>query len=299
MKAQVDVKPPKAMMSTTNHGLDEPASALEAEWDEGRITSSLDQLQNMHIQLRQLRETMPRLVEPLLAHHASPEDLYSNYSTCTLETAKAIKSLTKFMQEPNSQETLKKAKSSRAAQPEGIRPWMVTEHPDWLEVRNLGADGDTANTESSQHEGDDVPFPSADEISSALEKLKANHPSIEVIELDGDRHSFEVHLPSPAHVHFRVEPDFGRSNFAVTAKEKTKMHLSIVASVASRRNTNSINHLLDMLVSYTDIKSKPCSKCGRLLDRSAQYPVVRRRKRPVATGSEVSTEWQALHQQCS
>lgn len=69
---------------------------------------------------------------------------------------------------------------------------MVTEHPDWLEVRNLSADGDAVTTDSSQHEGDDPPFPSADEISSALEKFKANHPSIEVNELDGNRHNFEV-----------------------------------------------------------------------------------------------------------
>ena len=147
---------------------------------------------HIQMQLRQLRETMPRLVEPLLAHHASPEDLYSNYSSCTLDTAKAIKALTKFMQEPSSQETLKRAKISRAVNPEGIRPWMVTEHADWLEVRNIGADADAANTNSSQQEGDEIPFPSTDEISSALEKFKRNHPGIEVIELDSNRHNFEV-----------------------------------------------------------------------------------------------------------
>ena len=135
---------------------------------------------------------MPRLVEPLLAPHASPEDLYSNYSMCTLDTAKAIKALTKFMQESSSQETLKKAKSSRAANPEGIRPWMATEHADWLEVRNLDADGDAANMDSSQRDVDDGQFPSVDEISSALEIFKANSPGIEVKELDGNRRSFEV-----------------------------------------------------------------------------------------------------------
>ncbi|KAL8830651.1 MAG: hypothetical protein Q9191_001307 [Dirinaria sp. TL-2023a] len=241
-----------ATMSTTNTGLDEPVATLEAEWDEGRMSSSLDQLQNMHIQLRQLRETMPRLVEPLLAHHASPEDLYSNYSTSTLDTAKAIKALTKFMQEPSSQETLKKAKSSRATNPEGIQPWMVTEHPDWLEVRNLGADSDAVATDSSQHAGDDLPFPSADAISSAVEKFKANHPGIAVSELDSNRHSFEIHLPSPAYIHFRVETDLGHCNFAVTAKEKTKMHSSILTSVAARRHVSNVD---DSLTEVRSIQS--------------------------------------------
>lgn len=52
MKTQIDVQTPMATMSTANDGLEEPVTALEAEWDEGRILSSLDQLQNMHIQVR-------------------------------------------------------------------------------------------------------------------------------------------------------------------------------------------------------------------------------------------------------
>lgn len=146
----------------------------------------------MSAQLRQLRETMPRLVDPLLAQHASPEDLYLNYSTSTLETAKAIKALTKFMQEPGSQETLQKAKNSRAIDPEGIRPWMVTEHTDWLEVRDLRLNANVVKRDNSQLNGENIPFPSLSEISSALEKFKSAHPDIKVKDLDSNRKSFEV-----------------------------------------------------------------------------------------------------------
>ena len=124
---------------------------------------------------------MPQLVDPLLAQHTSPEELYATYSRDALETAKAIKSFAKFVQEPASQETLKRAKESRAAEPQGITPWIVTEHPDWLEVRKQGLE-DTPTTAQNEglHDGDTIAFPTAEEIPAAVERFRSKHPGIEV-----------------------------------------------------------------------------------------------------------------------
>ena len=136
---------------------------------------------NLYDQLRHLRDTMPQLVDPLLAQHTSPEELYSTYSRDALETAKAIKTFAKFVQEPASQETLKRAKESRAAEPQEITPWIVTEHPDWLEVRKQGLE-DTPTTAQKEglHDGDTIAFPTAEEIPAAVERFRSKHPGIEV-----------------------------------------------------------------------------------------------------------------------
>lgn len=59
----------------------------------------------------------------------------------------------------------------------------------------------------------------------------------------------------------------------------------------------------DMLASYTDVKERPCQKCGKLLDSRAMFPAVRRRTRETTkneAGEEVdTTTWEALHEGCA
>lgn len=110
---------------------------------------------------------MPQLLEPLLSQHASPEQLYLDYSQNALETAKAIKNFAKFVQEPAAQETLKRAKESRAAGGEDITPWIVNEHADWLEVRDKSAEGTSTAQEGSLPNGEDAAFPRAEEVGPA------------------------------------------------------------------------------------------------------------------------------------
>ena len=208
---------------------------------------------------------MPHLVDPLLAKHASPRELYSEYSGSTLETAKAIKALTKFMQEPASQDMLKKAKDSRAADGDGIQPWMVTDHVDWLEVRDSAPAVDAARQDNSRLEEEEVSFPSRHEIPPALAKFKSGHPGLEFKDLDSDKGNFEVtksplcasfrsnaiqiYLPPPARIHFQVEPDFSNSAFIVNTTEKGKLQSSIMDCVMSRPNPDSIDDLLVCLPS--------------------------------------------------
>lgn len=78
---------------------------------------------------------MSRVIDPLLVKQSSPESLYSQFSQVATNAVKDVQDFTELIEGDRSQEILKKAKSSRAEKPDGIRGWMVTEHPDWLEVK--------------------------------------------------------------------------------------------------------------------------------------------------------------------
>lgn len=79
---------------------------------------------------------MSRILHPMLTTQSSPEILYLQFLHVATNTAKDIQDFTNLIEGDRSQEVLKKAKRSRAEHPEGIRGWMVTEHPDWLEVKS-------------------------------------------------------------------------------------------------------------------------------------------------------------------
>lgn len=79
---------------------------------------------------------MSRVLHPMLTAQSSPVTFYSQFVQVASKTAKEIQDFTTMIEGDRSQEVLKKAKRSRAENPEGIRNWLVTEHPDWLEVKS-------------------------------------------------------------------------------------------------------------------------------------------------------------------
>ena len=78
---------------------------------------------------------MSRVIHPLIIRQSSPENLYSQFSQVATNSVQELQNFTKLIEGDRSQEVLKKARSSRAENPDGIRGWKVTEHPDWLEVK--------------------------------------------------------------------------------------------------------------------------------------------------------------------
>ena len=79
-----------------------------------------------------------------------------------------------------SQAILQKAKEDRVADLEGITPWMVTEHPDWLEVRkNVIESSSPAQAQELQTIGDGS-FPAVQDPRAAVERFRAQHHGIEI-----------------------------------------------------------------------------------------------------------------------
>ncbi|KAL8701164.1 MAG: hypothetical protein Q9201_005054 [Fulgogasparrea decipioides] len=151
----------------------------EAEWSETRIESAMARLQEMHAQLRHLRDAVPRLIDPMLVQQNSPEDLYSTYATNVTATRSDIKDFSTLYSEDTTRELFRQAEKSRAENSEEIRGWRVTEHEDWLDLSrveiplNAGANAtlgqDRAMDQDVTKEG----------LRAAMEKFTKAYPDIQ------------------------------------------------------------------------------------------------------------------------
>ncbi|KAG0648221.1 hypothetical protein D0Z07_5355 [Hyphodiscus hymeniophilus] len=121
--------------SAMENGVSGPAatsSSGEDVWDEQRIEESLKVLKEMHIQLRGLRTTIPRLIAPLITKHSSPEKVFREFSASATTANQEVQEFRRLMNSQQGIEVMENARKSRAENPNGIKPWRVTEHPDWL-----------------------------------------------------------------------------------------------------------------------------------------------------------------------
>jgi len=118
--------------NAANNGQPAASSNGEDVWDEQRIEEALKTLKEMHIQLRGLRTTIPRLIAPLTTKQPSPENLFREFSTSTGAANQEVQQFRRLMNNEESVKVMEQARKSRAENPKGIKPWKVTEHPDWL-----------------------------------------------------------------------------------------------------------------------------------------------------------------------
>lgn len=106
-------------------------AAAGQQWDEAEIEQALKRLGELHHQMRNLRSTIPRALEPL-SMHSSPEATFSALQETTKSAYSEIK---EYKQRATNEETakvLEHAKQSRKDNPMGIKPWRARDDPDWL-----------------------------------------------------------------------------------------------------------------------------------------------------------------------
>lgn len=275
------------------------APPLEMELDEASIVSSLARLQEMHISLRSLRETIPKVMDSVLVDPPSPDQLHSNFSEAANGAAQAMKDFALLVEDSRTKEVMEKAKESRAKNGEEIIGWKVTEHEDWLAVKHEDGNDDVDKEEEGAAEAGDVL--SMEDVNTALDKLRSTHVGIEA-SLNEDSRTVTLNLLSPAQMNFHIQlnttPE-GQNNYGVDSKDKSKLHKAVLEAIRARSDPNDLSYLLEILASYVDIKSKTCVKCSRLLDRNAQFPLIRSRKRTKQSDGRVATQWQAFHMACT
>ncbi|TVY84792.1 hypothetical protein LSUE1_G001023 [Lachnellula suecica] len=102
------------------------------DWDEEKLEKALARLKEMHIQLKNLRTTVPRLLEPLTKKQPSPQVLFSEFSKSTATANEEVQQFQKLMREEETSQVLEQARKSRAERPNDIKPWRARDHPDWL-----------------------------------------------------------------------------------------------------------------------------------------------------------------------
>ncbi|PMD49183.1 uncharacterized protein K444DRAFT_622743 [Hyaloscypha bicolor E] len=129
--AQQDNSKASADAAPVENGQDLASSPGEDKWDEERLEKAMNTLKEMHIQLRGLRTAVPRLIAPLTTKQPSPETLYHEFRRSTSTANQELQQFWKLMNDEESLKVLEQARKSRAENPNGIKPWKVTEHPDW------------------------------------------------------------------------------------------------------------------------------------------------------------------------
>lgn len=64
--------------------------------------------------------------------HVLAESLFNEFSSAAKTATHEVSEFKHLMKAEESIKVFEQAKKSRAENPQGIKPWRVTEHPDWL-----------------------------------------------------------------------------------------------------------------------------------------------------------------------
>ncbi|KAI9846784.1 MAG: hypothetical protein M1837_003633 [Sclerophora amabilis] len=286
--------------------VDSQFPAEQEAWTIENLEDASEQLKRMHIQLRELRVTIPKLIQPLTTLYRSPEELFIDFSLSATVAAKDVKAYSQYMTSAASRSVLEYASASRKNNQTGIRPWVVTEHPHWLEweEKDNGSDGKT--TELGGENASDVDdstlgMGDSDAVEQAVLGFKEAHPKFD-INFNKMEKSINCVLQVPT-LHLRIQEgtsSLGKSILQVTCKGTTHLAAAIERSIAARRKPlDDLKSLLDLIAAYTDIKSRRCIKCEKLLNGSPpQLPAIRQRIASKSSEGKELDMWDALHEGC-
>ncbi|PTB38271.1 uncharacterized protein TrAFT101_011627 [Trichoderma asperellum] len=106
------------------------ASQIAAE--EKAINLAMKRLKLLHIKERQLRNTIPKMLEPLVQKHPSPDIMYAAFMKSVNDAQASIKDFTELMKDDTSKAVFDRADKSKEANPLGIVPWKHKDYPDWF-----------------------------------------------------------------------------------------------------------------------------------------------------------------------
>ncbi|KAK0388382.1 hypothetical protein NLU13_4627 [Sarocladium strictum] len=118
----------------------QPPSQAEASadgqeiWDEARLEAAMDRLKLLHIKVRNLRDAIPKMLEPLAKPHPTPDAMFVAFKAAIAESQAAVQDFNVLMNDVRSQQALRHAKESREKDPGGIPPWRHSENPDWFHL---------------------------------------------------------------------------------------------------------------------------------------------------------------------
>ncbi|KAG9239385.1 hypothetical protein BJ875DRAFT_448594 [Amylocarpus encephaloides] len=110
------------------------AGTEEVVWNEEHLEKAMARLKEMHIQLRNLRTCIPRLLEPLSSgKQPPPEALFREFSESTRTASEEVRKFQELMRDGETIKVLEQARKSRMENPNGIKPWRAMDHAHWLE----------------------------------------------------------------------------------------------------------------------------------------------------------------------
>ncbi|PFH63288.1 hypothetical protein XA68_14940 [Ophiocordyceps unilateralis] len=99
--------------------------------EEEQLKRAMKRLKLLHIKARNLRDIIPRIVEPLVQIHPSPDVMFHAFMKAVNDTQAEINEFTELMRDEESKQVFAQADKSREDNPFGIKPWRHKDHPDW------------------------------------------------------------------------------------------------------------------------------------------------------------------------
>ncbi|KAF5243450.1 hypothetical protein FAUST_2806 [Fusarium austroamericanum] len=99
-------------------------------WDEQRLQEAMKQLKLLHIKVRRLNDTIPKMIKPLVQKQPSPDAMFAAFMNSVTEAQANIKEVTDLMRDEKSREVFAQARKRKAEEPEGIESWEYYDHPD-------------------------------------------------------------------------------------------------------------------------------------------------------------------------
>ncbi|KAL7895059.1 hypothetical protein HDV63DRAFT_406695 [Trichoderma sp. SZMC 28014] len=114
------------------------ASQIDAE--EKAINLAMKRLKLLHIKAsclacseeRLLRNTIPKMLEPLVQKHPSPDIMYAAFMKSVNDAQGSVKEFAELMKDDTSKAVFDRADKSKEANPLGIVPWKHKDYPDWF-----------------------------------------------------------------------------------------------------------------------------------------------------------------------
>ncbi|KHO01152.1 uncharacterized protein MAM_00153 [Metarhizium album ARSEF 1941] len=102
--------------------------------DEAQLNQAMKRLKTLYIKARRLRDTIPRMLEPLVQKQPSPDAMFNAFVKAVSDAQMEVKEFTDLMRDETNRQVFAQAEKSRQDNPIGIMPWRHKDHPDWFKM---------------------------------------------------------------------------------------------------------------------------------------------------------------------
>jgi hypothetical protein len=277
------------------------------EWREEDYINSLAHLESLQETVSALRGTIPQLVRSLTRKHASPADLWADFSREALGSGEKMGELRRRWEGAEMRKIKARVDNVGAGSFAGMGEDVERElrgmgRFGWIEeaavLEGRKRKRDVEQGKGGQEDVDTVveTFGKRHEgISATLDKA-SRHITIDYTSNDGTPLHFAI-LPTPRNDNTTIFDVTGpRIPDTATTGERKLLHAA-QRCLAKREKQGSLAQTLENVAAYRDLREVKCDVCQKMLDGGAMLPAGRRSKRSKGEGGD-ELKWVAVHESC-
>ncbi|KAK2612209.1 hypothetical protein QQS21_001785 [Conoideocrella luteorostrata] len=102
--------------------------------DEAELNQAMKRLKLLYIKARLLRGTIPKMLDPLVQKHPSPDALFQAFVKAVVDARLDVQEFTDLMTDGTSEQIFAQAEKSEEVNSLGIKRWKHMDHPDWFKM---------------------------------------------------------------------------------------------------------------------------------------------------------------------